>query len=532
LIADLLAPLPPAVLQDYFACKLLLGDVALFSQHASGIRLRSYQLDVAESIVRSVTANQGLTFVVLFPRQSGKNELQALIEIYLMTVMQHCDADIVKVSPTYKPQTLNAMRRLERRLARNVVTSLVPWTKEAGHVYRMGRARTIFLSGAPTANVVGATASTLLECDEAQDVLPSKWDKDFAPMAASTNATRVFWGTAWTAQTLLARELRLARLAEARDGIRRLFIVAADAVSREVPAYAKFVREQVARLGRQHPLVKTQFFCEELDGLSGMFPPRRLALLAGSHPRLRAPRPARLYALLLDVAGEDEALDGALPASAAPSGAGLLANPRRDSTALTVLEVDLSGLSDPLLRLPAYRIVDRQSWIGVRHAALYPELRALAQHWQARYLVVDATGVGAGLASFLDRSLPGRVVPFVFNSNSKSKLGWDLLSLVETGRLKDYAVPEEADGEEREHEEFIEQLQACQMEIVPGPERRMKWGVPDGTRSPLTGEYIHDDWILSAALAAVLDLQPWAATGPALVVHRADPLAEMDREGF
>jgi hypothetical protein len=49
-----------------------------------------------------------------------------------------------------------------------------------------------FLSAAPSSNIVGATVSLLLECDEAQDVEIAKWDKEIAPMAASTNATRVF----------------------------------------------------------------------------------------------------------------------------------------------------------------------------------------------------------------------------------------------------------------------------------------------------------------------------------------------------
>jgi hypothetical protein len=127
----------------------------------------------------------------------------------------------------------------------------------------VGQARIFFLSGAPTANVVGATASTLLECDEAQDVLTAKWDKEFAPMAASTNATCVFWGTMWTSQTLLARELRLARQRRRKDGHRRVFVLGADDVAEEVPAYGKFVAEQIAKLGRSHPLVKTQFFSEK-----------------------------------------------------------------------------------------------------------------------------------------------------------------------------------------------------------------------------------------------------------------------------
>jgi hypothetical protein len=176
----------------------------------------------------------------MFPRQSGKNELQAQLETYLLCCFYLMDAEMVKVSPTWKPQTLNAMRRLERVLSSNLIAGHL-WTKESGYIYRCGKARIYFFSGQPRSNIVGATANILLEVDEAQDVLPAKFDKDIAPMAASTNATRVFWGTAWTSRTLLARELRAARKAQQKDGIQRVFVLTADDVSSEVPAYGDFV---------------------------------------------------------------------------------------------------------------------------------------------------------------------------------------------------------------------------------------------------------------------------------------------------
>jgi hypothetical protein len=37
----------------------------------------------------------------------------------------------------------------------------------------------------------------------------------------------------------------------------------------------------------------------------------------------------------------------------------------------------------------------------------------------------------------------------------------------------------------------------------------MRWCVPDGKRDPASGELIHDDLIVSAALCSVLDEQPW-----------------------
>ncbi len=213
---------------------------------------------MAHAVAHSVARQLGMTLVVMFPRQSGKNELQAQLETYFLMLFSEQDVELVKVSPTWKPQAQNAMRRLERVLERNFLTR-GSWEKEAGYLYRLGRAQIAFFSGAPEANIVGATASLLLEVDEAQDISPDKYDRAIAPMAASTNATRVLWGTAWTGDTLLARELKAARAAEQRDGLRRVFTLSADQVAAEVPEYGRHVAEQVAKLGRNHPMVRTQY---------------------------------------------------------------------------------------------------------------------------------------------------------------------------------------------------------------------------------------------------------------------------------
>jgi hypothetical protein len=56
--------------------------------------------------------------------------------------------------------------------------------------------------------------------------------------------------------------------------------------------------------------------------------------------------------------------------------------------------------------------------------------------WKLSALVVDATGIGAGLTSFLADQLgrgPWRVVvePFVFTGKSKSDLSWTLVAMIE-----------------------------------------------------------------------------------------------------
>ncbi len=492
--------------------KELLDNVCDFTGRCSSLRLRSYQEAVAMAVVESVLYGQGRSIVVMFPRQSGKNELQAQIEAYLLMRLSSMACEMVAISPTWKPQSENAMKRLERVLKKNFLTQ-PRWVKELGYVYRIGEAKIVFLSGSPEANIVGATASTLLSVDEAQDIQITKFDRDIAPMSASTNATRVFWGTAWTGRTLLARELRAAREAEQRDGIRRVFVIGAEQVGQEVPAYREFVAGQVARFGRQHVMVRTQYFSEEIDAEGGMFAPERIGLMRGAHERQTAAAPGRVYALLVDVAGEDEGASGMTGEEMVN-----LNNPGRDSTALTVVEVGLESLSDALIQAPTYRVIDRRQWLGVKHTGLYAQLLALAESWRARFIVVDATGVGAGLASFLGKALPDKVLPVTFSQPVKSTLGWGFLGIVDTGRWREYA-PLDA--------ELLEQLEYCQFKILPGPGKTMRWGVPDGTRSAETGKLVHDDLVLSAALAVLLEDQDWSAGGPTLIVPGRDPLKDI-----
>ncbi|MDQ2655343.1 MAG: hypothetical protein M3Z20_20110, partial [Chloroflexota bacterium] len=194
------------------------------------------------------------------------------------------------------------------------------------------------------------------------------------------------------------------------------------------------------------------------------------------------------YAGLLDVAGEEEHGSGPEAWNNAA---------RRDSTALTIVEVETRGRE-----LPLYRVVDRLAWTGTRHTALHAQLVDLARHvWGLSALVVDATGVGAGLASFLADALgrgPHRVSvePFIFSGASKSELGWDFLGLIDGGRFKEYAD----DGDDLTRV-YRHQLAACTYEVLPGPGRLLRWSVPAGRG--------HDDLLVSAALTARLDRVDW-----------------------
>lgn len=499
-----------------------LEDPGAFARLSVGMHLRSYQQEVAEAVIDSVLHQRGLSFVVMFPRQSGKNELQAHIEAYLLTLLSRSNCEIVKISPTWKPQSQNAMRRLERVLKNGMITCTF-WEKESGYIYRIGRANIYFFSGEAQANIVGATASTLLEVDEAQDVTIDKYDKDIAPMAASTNATRIFWGTAWTSQTLLARELRTARQLEQADGIRRAFVINAERVAQDIPVYANFVHEQVLKHGRMHPIVRSQFFSEEVEAEAGMFPQARQDLMHGHHPAREMPLPGRIYAFLLDVGGEQSG-----NGSFTDNGQMEIGVMRHDSTALTIVEVDLTTLADAVIKAPTYRVTARRIWTGANHTRIYAEILSLAESWLPRRIIVDATGIGAGLASFLQKALGGRVIPFIFNSTSKSALGWNFLSVCDTGRFKDHA-----DDRSALQKLFWKQAGLCQMEVSEGAGHGLKWGVPDGTTDPQNHAAVHDDLLISASMCSLLDDIKWTAWpgGGQTIIRARDPLEEMGK-GF
>ncbi len=349
-------PIPPATWKQIrSAC----SSVGRFARDLLGICLYSYQLEVARAIIRSVFKRDGMTFVIIFSRQSGKDEVLAVIILFLMVRFIELGIDIVCAQPTFKPQTVNAMERLRKRgviFGRRL-------SRSAGYIMRLGQSRACYFSAEPAASQVCATADRLLVMNEAQDIEPAIYDKRFAPMGASGFATKVFSGTSWTSNTLLAREKRLALAAEKVDGVKRVFIVDAPQAGRANRYYRQHVAAEILKLGRDHPFIRSQYFCEEVDAQAGMFHAARRLLMQADEPPLLTPpgfeeaghpHPAvrRPLAFLLDVAGQDET-------RLKPDGESPLSNPGRDSTSLTIASLDLSTLET--LQAPVYRLVQRRA---------------------------------------------------------------------------------------------------------------------------------------------------------------------------
>ena len=504
------------------AVGVLLRDVEAFSR--LGIRthpLRSYQVEPLRAVLQSVREGSGHEFAWVFSRQAGKDETKAQLYAYLLALYQRAGGQIVEANPTFKPQCLTAKQRLLDRARACFITRKV--APQEGFKVRLGAARVVYLSAEPASNVRGETASLLLVCNEMQDVLPAKWEAEFVPMAASTNATRLYVGTVKTSRTLLAQKMRELRALEARDGIRRVFLIDWERVARDNPAYGAFVRGEIAKKGPEHPSILTEFRLVEIDSEGGLFPARRRELMLGTHAREEQPRPGTIYAALIDVGGEDESPNVEL---------GELERPGRDYTACHIVAVDLTGLDDPLLGRPRYLVASSRVWHGTRVTSLLAQLRAYLEPWSPRYVVADATGVGQGLVRFLQAPsvFGARVIPYVFSLASKARLGSAFLGVVETNRFHWYA------NDDEDRQAFLREAMFCQYQLPEGEgalDRRMRWGVPDGQRDPATGDLVHDDRLVAAALVAVLDEQSWSVyAGGGSVTTGRDAWEQIEATGF
>ena len=243
-------------------------------------------------------------------------------------------------------------------------------------------------------------------------------------------ATRVLYGTPWTDDTLLAREIQRNRELEARDGRPPPLRGRLGAVAARRSRLRRHVEGEIARLGEHHPIVQTQYLLRPL-GRGGRFldtDPARSCCAASTRPRT-VPSPAAgpwRYVAGLDVAGEDEEdPDGLLVASQPP--------PRRHRP------------DDRLRRSGAGggRVVEpRCGWSASTPggapptAQLYPaSWRCCATCWRCRVVVVDATGSALAWPRFSAPRWARGSCGLPIHGGQKSQLAYDFLAAVNAGRF-------------------------------------------------------------------------------------------------
>lgn len=225
-------------------------------------------------------------------------------------------------------------------------------------------------------------------------------------------------------------------------------------------------------------------------------------MMNGRHERLREARPGELYVATIDPAGADANAGGALD------------NPHRDFTVATLFR--LVWPDDPDTAAPAYEAVDVFTDQGSRHfqsepgrASLAERLLAYLRRWNPAHTLIDAAGVGQGLADWLAERLGrGAVTAWPLGSaTAKARLGSDFLSLIDTGRFRYWSGDEDeplSDGWW-----FWQQVVACGYSLAESGrfDRDLRWGVAESARidTPAGPQRVHDDRLLSAALVAEIE---------------------------
>lgn len=509
------------------AARSLIRHIDLFSRYVLGIPLYGYQLAPLQAIVDSVLNRRGYDFLLIFPRQSGKNEAVAHLFVFLLNVLQAHEGSIIFAA--IGDGVGRGLRRLEERLDNDLNRGY--WRKASRPLRRaLGKAAVVFLSSHSGAHARGETAHWLLVVDELQDNDAQHIEAVFEPMRAAYNATAVYLGTVRLSSDALWQKRRALERQQAADGVQRVFMVPPQQVTRENADYARFLQRKTAQLGLEHPIVQSEYYLQPIDAEGGLFPPRRLRLMRGQHARQDAPQPGRTYVATLDVGGQDEGATSALAQ---------LKNPARDYTVATIFELQPAQGVAPG---PTYRAVDVFVDHGSRHfqdapgkPSLVQRLVAFLQHWRVAHVVGDATGVGEGMLDWLSAALgPSHVTPFRFTAQSKAQLGNRFLSVVETGRFRYWT----ADGGQPLTDSwwFWQQCAHCTYELPAGaaPERGLSWGVPAAVTvaTPAGPQPVHDDRLVSAMLVAQYDelLQQGKVSvgmGRSAVVKPVDPLSEM-----
>jgi len=443
-----------------------LSDAPRFSAAVLRRPLRPYQATLARQIARAAIARNGQIITSIWPRQSGKNETLAHATLYLLYLYQRVQgATIIHAAPTYDPQASNA---LERVLELATGHALLRDLHRRDNTLTLGHARAIYISASPREHpLVGLTASLALILDEAQDIQPDYARRALEPMRAATAAPLIATGTARHQGTYLAQLERIAthhtRLTW-RD------------VAPHIPGYAEHVQAQIQLLGESHPIIVNEYACQDLDAAAHTIDQRRRTLIFnhGDHAPHDAPQPETAYIATLDIAAPGT---------------------HHDYTVLAIHSISQTTPST---------ITTRHYW-STQNNVLDPaspasaDLRARLTAWRPRAIYIDATGIGAGLATILAAAgYPIR--PFVFTAQSKTRLWETWLAMIETGRYHHYTPPpQDADGQR-----FLAQLEHVE---IAQRGQYLSWGVPTEKtwQHPLTLkiEPLHDDHLIATVMSAL-----------------------------
>lgn len=447
-----------AHLKDVF--KRAYQDPAFEARTLSKRPLRGVQPEMIKRVENFLARHEGGVMTVLSSRQTGKNETSAILQRRHLWRHQNSryKSSWIRTAPTHEPQIVNSKKRLEELMQidrKNVIGHPMflkkKIQKSEGYIWKLGNATVEFMSSGPHSNVVGATASECLDMDEAHKINLAKFDEDFAPFTASTNAGTLLWGVAADGMDVIEHYRKLNQ-EQGREDLNLYY--PCDIWAEANPIYAAHLESRIKALGYDHPIFKTQYRLLPVANEGTYLNSKQVrSLLSGEHERHIKPERNRQYEILIDLAAGNEDFN---PDSEFV-GEGETAT---DSTIIWIYEVTDELAANGLF--PKILIRNLIWWTGVSLVEQEAEIEKLIEYWNAGKVTIDAVGVGRQIAESMakkfgsfdpkDEIVGGGVHAYVANKHSVSDDCFDLLARLNADSVKMFAD----DGSE-EYKQFTKQ---------------------------------------------------------------------------
>jgi len=410
------------------------------------------QLEVLEAVERLIAEGGSRTMTVRSARQTMKNETAAEAQSRTLWKFSKIGGVYLRVAPTWKPQIVNSKVRLERSLRVDPLILASGWKRTEGYIYEVGNAQIQFLSGDKTANVVGATASILLDIDEAHKIDRGKFDEEFSPMTAYYEAPTIMWGVAADQNDLLYEHREFNELHSPELN----FQYPAEVWCEIHEPFRKHYEDRCRRLGEDHPIIRTQYNMSDMEDSGGyMKPKHRRALFNTDFERQIHPVEGKIYIAGVDIGGEDEDMEEDLFVQAE--------NPERDSTICLIGEVDIDDIVNDWRKV---KVVEAYQWtgeaLGEKPSGLpgqQEKILQLFKHFNIHGGCVDARGVGEQIAGYLARRHK-RIEKYKASVSSISDDCYDLLAMINNGQMQVFQ-----NDDSPEYRELVRQTRWCKYGI-------------------------------------------------------------------
>ena len=377
------------------------NDADFEARVASKRPLRGPQLEMIQKCEKLIHAHNGGVMTIKSARQTGKNEIEAILERRHLWMRQYAKTYQcwIRTAPTHKPQVVNSKKRLREHLQldiRDVIHHPMflqkKLIKEEGYIWRLGNAAIEFLSSGLRASVVGATASTCLSMDEAHKVNKEKFDEDFAPFTADTSAATLLWGVGGNGLDTLQLYID----SNNENGKSHLNLSYPCEYWVDVhPPYKVHLDERVNVLGWDHPIIKTQYRLMSIAARGRFLDEKHVqSFLSGNHDRHLKPRAGARYEMVVDLAGGNEEFN---PEDILKG----IDDVTNDSTAIWIYEVTDEIASNNIF--PIIHMVNVIWLTGTDLGVDEQLIEDTMEYWNIQKCTIDSVGVGRQIGENMEK---------------------------------------------------------------------------------------------------------------------------------